>query len=134
VARVAILVTTAHQVIFDVSRAEVSEMFPRFTARAFKGAGVVELGHVIDFTPQAHQRIFALRVRCCCNYVLLHEVVLSLFRVAFCAHLQGRVLKGVRLLPTNAADNHVEVAALQPSLLHVGCEFVDWLDGVALAA
>ena len=79
------------------------------------------------------EMVFALHIRLHRHHVLLHEVVLGTFCLTLRTLVRGRIFEGIGFFAAQAANDHVEVAAFDPSLLHVGREFVHWFDGVAFA-
>jgi len=133
VACVTVLVTATHQVVLDVCRAELPQPLPAFAAAARVGGIIVDICHFFNFAPHTNEVVFALHIRLHRHHVLLHEVVLGTFCLTLRTRVRGRIFEGIGFFAAQAANDHVEVAAFDPSLLHVGREFVHWFDGVAFA-
>ena len=108
-------------------------MLSSVAAAACVSGIIVGVGHFFGLAPQTMEMVFALHICLHRYHVLLHEMVFGTFCLTLSTRVRWRMFEGICFFAACAAYDHVEVAAFEPGLLHVGCEFVHWFDGVAFA-
>ena len=87
---------------------------------------IVGVGLFFGLVLQTMEVVIALHICLHCYHILLHEVVFGTFGLTLSTSVRWCMFDGICFFAAYAAYVHVEVAAFEPGLLHVGCEFVHY--------